>query len=132
MPSERARTALSILAAGMWINGCEFVRNQLILKELWVEHYAAMGLIFPSETRNAVGWALWGFIFATFICILSRRFSVAGTTVLAWVSGFLLMWIVTWNLAVLPAGLLPVAIPFSLFEALGAALICSWMERVSK
>jgi len=58
----------------------------------------------------------------------SRRFGLLATFLLGWLFAFPLMWIVVWNLAVLPAGLLYFAVPLSLFEALIAALICARMS----
>jgi len=40
------------------------------------------------------------------------------------VLGYVMMWVVIWNLSVLPFGILPVAVPWSFVEALGAAFIC--------
>jgi hypothetical protein len=37
--------------------------------------------------------------------------------------GFVLMWMVIGNLGVLPAAILPVAVPLSMLEAFGAAWI---------
>jgi hypothetical protein len=34
------------------------------------------------------------------------------------------MWLVTWNLGVLPLSILPIAVPLSLLETFVAALIC--------
>jgi hypothetical protein len=48
---------------------------------------------------------------------------MAGTVILAWLMAFLMMWLVTWNLEVLPVGILRVAVPFSLLEVLIASLI---------
>jgi uncharacterized protein YybS (DUF2232 family) len=41
---------------------------------------------------------------------------------------FVLMWVVAWNLNVLPAGILLYAVPLSLLEALVGAYICRKMS----
>jgi len=40
-----------------------------------------------------------------------------------WFAGFILMWLVSWNLNVLPTAILPFAIPLSLLEAFLASFI---------
>jgi len=60
---------------------------------------------------------------------ISRRFSLWRTTFIAWVLGYVMMWVVIWNLSVLPVGILPVAVPFSFVEALGATFICRKLAR---
>jgi hypothetical protein len=45
--------------------------------------------------------------------------------------GYVMMWVVIWNLSVLPVRILPVAIPFSFVEALGVAFICHKLARPS-
>ena len=116
-------TVLPILLAGIWINICEFARNELLLKSEWNEHFGALGLVFPSAPLNLSVWVIWGFSLAAAILVISRKFSMAGTVILAWLMAFLMMWLVTWNLEVLPVGILRVAVPFSLLEVLIASLI---------
>lgn len=118
------RTALAILAAGIWVGLCEFVRNQILLASQWQNHYRAMGLEFPSRPVNGMLWMVWSFAFAVMAFAVSRRFSLWQTTLIGWLLGWVMMWVVLWNLLVLPPGILPVAIPFSFIEALGAAFIC--------
>ena len=36
---QRYRGIRTVLFAGIWINTSEFVRNELLLKSYWVEHY---------------------------------------------------------------------------------------------
>ena len=122
IPSARSLSAWFL--AGLWINGSEFLRNEVILKTRWVAHFHSLGLTFPSAPRNGLVWVLWGFLFAAAVLVISRRFNGWETTLLAWLVGFVLMWVVTWNLSVLPPGLLLVAIPLSLIETGGAAFIC--------
>lgn len=117
------KTVLPILAATIWISISEFVRNEMLVKSYWVEHYKSMGLIFPSEPINGAIWGLWSLLFATAIFIISKRFSLAQTTLLSWFVGFVLMWVVIGNLGVLPIGILYFAVPLSLLEAFIAASI---------
>lgn len=118
-------TLLPILAAVVWISLSEFARNELLFKSYWVDHYRTLGLAFPSAPINGAIWGLWSLLFAVAIHILSRKFTLIETTFLAWFMGFVLMWVVVWNLGVLPPGLLVFAVPLSLLEAFLAA----WLIR---
>ncbi len=117
------RPALAILAATVWISVSEFVRNQFILHDFWREHYQQLGFQFPDEPVNGAIWGVWSLLFAIVIYILSTKFSLIGTTFLSWFIGFGLMWVVIGNLGVLPFGILPVAVPLSLFESFAATFI---------
>lgn len=117
------RAILATISATFWIATNEFVRNQLVLFDHWTSHYAAMGINFPSEPLNGVVWGIWSLCFAVAIYVMARRFSLFETTALAWLVGFVLMWLVVGNLGVLPSSVLPVAIPWSMVEAFGAAWI---------
>jgi hypothetical protein len=114
---------LPVLIATVWISISEFARNEFLLKSHWTEHYQSMGLIFPSEPLNGAIWGLWSLCFAIAIYILNQRFSLLQTTFFAWFMGFVLMWIVTGNLSVLPFEILPFAIPLSILESFVAAFI---------
>lgn len=116
-------TFLPILLATVWISVSEFVRNEFLLKSYWTEHYRQLGLVFPSEPVNGAVWGLWSLLFAIAIFILLKKFTLPQTTLLAWFVGFVLMWIVTGNMGVLPFGILIYAIPLSFIEVLLAALI---------
>jgi hypothetical protein len=124
----QTRSILVIFIAGLWINASEFFRNQVLLIRYWVEHFESLGMTFPSAPVNAVVWVIWGFVFAAMIYISSRKFSLLGTTFIGWVIGFLMMWLVTWNLNVLPLTILVFAIPLSLLESFVAAYICVRMD----
>ena len=114
---------LPVLSATIWISLSEFVRNEFILKSQWINHYEELGLNFPSEAINGAIWGLWSLCFAISIFIISSRFNLLQTTLLSWFVGFVLMWIVTGNMLVLPLNILYVAIPLSLLEAFLAAFI---------
>lgn len=114
---------LPVLLSTVWISISEFVRNELLLKSFWVEHYKKLGLAFPSAPINGIVLGLWSLLFAISIFIISRKFSLIATTFLAWLVGFVLMWIVIGNLNVLPYGILVYEIPLSLLEAFVAAFI---------
>ena len=123
------KTILPILLATIWISVSEFVRNELLVKSYWTEHYKNLGLVFPSEPINGALWGLWSLFFAIVIFIISKKFSLIQTTLLSWFVGFVLMWLVIGNLGVLPMGLLYVAIPLSLLEAFLAAFIIVKLQR---
>jgi hypothetical protein len=118
------RIALATLAAGVWVNVSEFVRNEILFKGHWLSKYKSLGLEFPSDPVNGALWGLWGFIFAGCIVAVRRQNTFAGTIALCWTLGFVLMWIVIGNLNVLPLNLLTIAVPWSLAEvALAVALV---------
>jgi hypothetical protein len=58
------------------------------------------------------------------LLVISRRFGLWATFVIGWVASFVMMWLAIGNLSVLPFGILPIAVPFSLVEVFGAAFIC--------
>ncbi|KAA3636754.1 MAG: hypothetical protein DWQ02_07735 [Bacteroidetes bacterium] len=116
-------TILPILLATIWISLSEFVRNEFLFKSYWTGHYEQMGLVFPSEPVNGAIWGLWSLLFAIAIYIISGKFKLGQTTLLAWLVGFVLMWVVTGNMGVLPYRILIYAIPLSLLEVFLAAYI---------
>ena len=123
------KTILPILLATIWISISEFARNELLLKNYWTEHYQNLGLIFPSEPINGAIWGLWSFLFAIAIYIIAKKFSLLQTTFLSWFMAFVLMWVVTGNMDVLPYKILYFAIPLSLLEAFLASLIISKLAK---
>ena len=117
------KTILPIFLATIWISISEFVRNELMLKIYWINHYQSLGLTFPSEPINGAVWGLWSLLFAVAIYIIAKKFTLMQTTLLSWFVAFVLMWVAIGNLGVLPYGLLIFAIPLSLLEAFIAAYI---------
>ncbi|MDD8019326.1 MAG: hypothetical protein PHP42_13220 [Bacteroidota bacterium] len=124
----QSRNILTILLSGLWINASEFFRNEVLLKSYWVSHYQSLGLTFPSAPINGMMWIAWGFLFAIAIYIISRKFDLIQTTLLGWFTAFVLMWVVTWNLNVLPISILLYAVPLSLLESFVGAYICGKMS----
>jgi hypothetical protein len=118
-----SRAALTILLSGIWVNASEFFRNEVLLKNYWLGHFKSLGMTFPSEPRNGLVWVVWGFVFAAAIYSLSRSASLLRTTILGWLFGFVLMWLATWNLNVLPTGILLYAVPLSILETFVAAYL---------
>jgi hypothetical protein len=116
-------TLLPVLLATIWISVSEFFRNEFLLKSYWTEHYEQMGLVFPSEPINGAIWGLWSLLFAVAILIILKRFSLWETIFLSWFVAFVLMWVVTGNMGVLPLGILIYAVPLSLLETFVAAFI---------
>lgn len=116
-------TLIPILLAAVWISFSEFFRNEFLLKNDWQAHYAALGLQFPSAPANGAVWGLWSLCFAFGIWQIAQKFSFAQTVFIAWWMGFVLMWLVTGNLNVLPFGILIYAVPLSLLEAFLATWI---------
>lgn len=119
-----SKSILAVVTTGIWVNASEFFRNEVLLKSLWIEHYQSLGLVFPSSPLNGMVWIAWGFLFALATYLISRKFDVGQTTLIGWLTGFVLMWVVTWNLSMLPVALLIYAVPLSLLEAFVAAHLC--------
>ncbi len=117
------KTILPVLLAAVWISISEFVRNEIIVKSYWTQHYESLGLVFPSEPINGAVWGLWSLLFAIAIFIIFKKFSLVQTTFLSWFVGFVLMWVAIGNMGILPDGLLYFAIPLSLLEAFVGSLI---------
>jgi hypothetical protein len=126
---KTGRIILSVISATAWISISEFVRNEFLVKSYWVDHYSSMGQTFPSEPLNGAVWGLWSLLFAVFIFILARKYTLLETTLIAWLAGFVMMWVVIGNLGVLPFGLLKYAIPLSLLESFVAAWITKKIQK---
>jgi hypothetical protein len=127
---------LPIVLSALWISISEFVRNEILLKSFWLEHYQSLGLVFPSEPVNGAIWGVWSLALATSIYIISRRFSLWPAIFITWFMAFVLMWLVIGNMDVLPLGLLWVALPLSILEVTVAAIIRasseSRIQQISK
>jgi hypothetical protein len=117
------KTVFPILLATVWISVSEFVRNEFLFKFYWIEHYETLGLSFPSEPINGAIWGIWSLAYAISIFIIAKRFTLWETFLLCWFVGFVLMWLVTGNMGVLPYGILIFAIPLSFLEAFLATFI---------
>lgn len=128
MKSNKAFVA--VLLTGIWINASEFMRNEVFLKEYWVNHYQSLGLTFPSAPINGGVWGLWGFVFALAVYLVSRKFNLIQTMLICWLMGFVLMWLVIGNMSVLPTGILIFAIPLSLLETFVAGYIAQKIHPV--
>lgn len=114
----------AILAAGLWMNISEFIRNELVIKQIWIEGFGNIGLTFPSTPINGAVWGLWSFIFVSVLTLLTTKFNTLFSTLISWTIGFVLLWLAIWNMGVLPSGLLYWAVPWSFFEVYVAAFIC--------
>jgi hypothetical protein len=123
------RTIIPVLAATIWISISEFIRNEFLVKSLWVKHYEQLGMVFPSEPINGAVWGLWSLLFAIAIFIISKKFRLIETAILSWLVGFVMMWVVIGNMGVMPGGLLLYAVPLSLLEAYLASFI---IHKLSK
>lgn len=114
---------MSVFFSTLWIILSEFVRNELLFKSYWLEHYKTLGIVFPSATINNMIWGVWSLLFAVIIHIIMKKFSFIQSCVIAWLFGFVLMWLVIGNLGVLPVKILIFAVPLSLLEIFGACWI---------
>ena len=124
----QSRNIMAVILTGIWVNASEFFRNEVLLKKYWIDHYQSLGMTFPSAPLNGMIWVAWGFLFAIAIDIISKKFNLMRTTLISWFMAFVLMWIVTWNLNVLPGAILIYAVPLSLLEAFIGSYICIKMS----
>jgi len=118
------KTILPIILIGLWINISITIGWMLILEGYWVEKFQSLNLVFPTELINNITWMIWGFMLATIIFVISKKFTVFQTTFLAWFVAFVMMWTIVWNIGVLPTGMLLFNIPFTLIVTYIGALIC--------
>ena len=118
------RSIVAVTLTGIWVNASEFLRNEVLLKTYWIEHYHSLGITFPSKLMNGMIWVAWGFLFAIAIYLISRKFDLIQTALISWFMAFVLMWVVTLNLNVLPSAILIYAVPLSLLEAFIGSYIC--------
>ena len=82
------KNVLAILASGLWVNFSEFLRNEVLLKQTWIDKYNTLGLDFPSAPVNGALWGLWGFLFAGCVVFLCRKLNFKETLFIGWVMGF--------------------------------------------
>ena len=123
------KMTLAVVVSGIWITVSEFFRNELMFKGYWLNKYAALGHPFPSSFINNLLWVAWSFMIAGCIAYLVRKLSIVGTIVITWIFAFVMMWVVMWNLNVLPQGLLSIAAPWSFGEVAVAVLITRLILR---
>ena len=117
------KTVLPLVLSTIWVSVSEFVRNEFLFKEYWTDHYSGMGLDFPDEPINGAVWGIWSLCFSIGLFALARKFNFRDTFMLGWFLGFVLMWLVTGNMGVLPLSILVYAIPLSWLEVFLAVLI---------
>jgi hypothetical protein len=111
------RTILATFISGAWIGASEFLRNELLFKFMWLEHYAELGIVFPSQMINNAVWGIWSFLLAGMLVFLWRQnIGFWKTALVSWIMAFVMMWLTIGNLGVLPYPLLLPAIPLSMLE----------------
>jgi hypothetical protein len=118
------KTILPILITGIWLNISITIGWILILESYWIKKYQSLNLVFPIGITNNIVWMIWGFMLATIVFTLSKKFTVLQTTFLGWFMAFAMMWVIVWNIGVLPTGMLLFNIPNTLFVTYIGAWIC--------
>ena len=98
------------------------------MKPYWLEFHQNLGIVLPQESINMFIWIIWGFIFASTIFIFSRKFNPWQTALLSWFLLLVMLWVVLWNLNLLPLGIVPIAVPLGWIEAFVAAWIFEKMS----
>lgn len=123
---------MPILLSGLWITISEFIRNELLFKSYWTNHYQSLHLIFETKPINGMLWMVWSFLLAFFLSKMIVKFSKLEAIGLTWLVAFVMMWITIFNLQVLPITLLLFAIPLSLLEVWIAAEALLRTQKVLK
>jgi hypothetical protein len=118
-----------IILAGLWITVSEFLRNEVLFKSYWINHFNGLGLKFTTTPINGILWMIWSFILAYLIFKLLTEFTFMETFIIAWLSAFVMMWIVIFNLQVLPMKLLVFAVPLSILEIVVAILMIGQKKK---
>jgi len=70
-------------------------------------------------------------LFAKAIYLISRKFGLKETTFISWFTAFVLMWVVTGNMGILPFKILWYAVPLSILETFVASWITIKMSSMS-
>lgn len=117
------KTVLSILLSMLWVSLSEFVRNQFLFIDTWRNHYSQLGVKFPEAPVNGAIWGVWALVFSILLWLVSKKFPFIQTSLIGWIAGFWMMWLVIGNMGVLPYSILIGAIPLSALEVLGAVWI---------
>lgn len=120
----------AILVSGLWIAVSEFLRNEVFLKSLWVSHYDFLSLEFKTTPSNGMLWAVWSFLLASLLFSLLEDINFKKALTVSWIFSFVMMWIVVFNLQVLPLSLLLIAVPLSALEIWVAGMIMLRLSAV--
>ena len=122
--SHLKKTILPILLIGIWLNVAITIGWLFILEGYWIEKYNSLNLVFPTGLINNITWMIWGFMLATVIFILSKKFTTLQTTFLSWLVAFIMPWTMIWTIGVLPTEMLLFNIPNTLFVTYIGTWIC--------
>jgi hypothetical protein len=124
------KKVIPIIIATLWISFSEFIRNNVLLKRFWTDHYESLGIVFPEKAINGALWGLWSLLFAIAIYFVATKFTLIQTVMISWLFAFVMMWVVIGNLGVLPIAILWFAVPLSLLETFVATwIIKSFQNR---
>ena len=127
--SHLKKTILPILLIGIWLNVAITIGWLFILEGYWIEKYNSLNLVFPTGLINNITWMIWGFMLATVIFILLKKFTTLQATFLSWFVAFIMPWTMIWTIGVFPTGMLLFNIPNTLFVTYIGALICKRLTR---
>ena len=120
---------LAIASVTIWIIAWEMLRNELLFKSIWVDHFSALGLTFETLPINGILWTAWSFILAYVIYELVQVFEFKKAVFISWLLAFPAMWLVVYNLQTLPLKILWFAIPLSIIEVYVASLLAKKFSR---
>ncbi|MEC4050472.1 hypothetical protein OX284_013600 [Flavobacterium sp. SUN046] len=123
---------LNIIITTVWISISEFIRNEFLIKNYWINHFNKIGVEFPSAPLNGIIWVIWSLGLSICIYVIATKFTIVQTIFITWFSSFFMMWIVLYNLGVLPQRILFFAVPLSIVEVLVATLMVKRMIRYDK
>jgi len=126
------------LAAGLVINISEWLLNEFVMKERWVEAMKALGKTGAMTMNNIIVWNIWGFLAGIGLiwlyAAIRPRFGPGAQTavkagVAVWFFAHLLWTIGNWNMGLFPASLMTIPLVWTLVETIVAALVGAWVYK---
>jgi hypothetical protein len=126
------------LAAGIVINLSEWMLNELVMKERWMEAMKALGKTGEMTVNNIIVWNVWGFLCGIglvwlYAAIRPRYGPGAGTAAKAgiavWFFAHLLWTIGNWNMGLFPTSMMMIPLVWTLVETIVAALVGGWIYK---
>lgn len=139
IPVSQTRTFLiAVLFSGLWINISEVARYFLFVRPLMQDGFPMLPDVAPISVSIFASWMVWDmilvFVHAVIVwCALDRFGTNLRIAVLAggfvWLTIFVILWLGLFNMALATPAIVAVALPLSLLEMTGAAIIIALCRR---
>ncbi|MGL4805001.1 MAG: hypothetical protein ACRCX5_12095 [Bacteroidales bacterium] len=108
------RSFISIICVSTWISISEYIRNEILYRQEWIDQYEKTGLLFPEREYM---WILWALLYACFILALTLKFSRWKSIIITWLTGILLMWLTIGYNGTIPLNIFIGILPLSFIES---------------